>query len=409
MSQQVNLNSIADIFKYLSPDFIKDPFYYYRQMPPEERLLLRSPGYWVTADYTIIEEIFKDKRFKRNFWKNKVDQFGEKIKLEPCLSVMSNWMLMVNPPDHGRLRDLTAPFFSRAHIEKLRLNIEAEANRLIDVVIMRGNMDIISEFSIPFSIKFMHQILGIPEKDRKEVLAKTFLPRRLFDPPTPLSREEMDLENFNTQQLADYVAKLCVKKESNPQNDLISYLLNANNAGQLSKEECVSQIILLLVAGLDTVPHMIGNSILALHQHPHQLNELKLNPSLFPTALHELLRFAPPVHMVNSEASEDIDMCGYLLKKGDKITSLLAAGNRDPKIFQNPDTLDLSRPKKRLLSFSGGIHSCLGMHLALMLFEIGLQALLKKIPNMQLVDLHQPEWNLTYSVHGLARLRAQWH
>jgi cytochrome P450 len=243
-------------------------------------------------------------------------------------------MLMANPPDHSRLRDLAASFFSRVQIEKLRSQIEEEANQLIDDIIGRGSMDIIRDYSLPLTMGFMHQVLGIPEEERKEVFGKTLPSRRLFDPPAPLSRKEMDLENFNMQRLVDCVTGLCAKRKANPQNDLISHLLEAQNqAVLLSGQEWISQIILLLFAGMDTVPHMIGNSILTLHQHPSQLAELQSNPKIFSTALHELLRFVPPVHMTNTEATADIEISGCLVKKGKKITSLIAAGNRDPKIF----------------------------------------------------------------------------
>ena len=320
---------------------------------------------------------------------------------------MSHWILLVNPPDHTRLRDLIAPFFSRNQIDKWRSKIKETANRLIDCTLHRGSIDIINDFSLPLTMEFMYQILGIDPEEREEILSKTIPPRRLLDPPTPLSRDELNLENFNMEQLEKHVWKIYEERRNNPKEDLISFLSQAHkNDNVLTEKECISQIILLLFSGIDTVPHMIGNSILALHQHPQQLELLLSNPAIFPTALHELLRYVPPVHMINMEAAEDVTIDGQVIKQGNKIILLLAAGNRDPQIFNHPEVLDLSRQKKRLLSFSAGIHNCLGMHLGMTLFEIGLQTLLERLPIMEIKNINTPEWNLSYSFRGLKKLTA---
>lgn len=410
MSQNtIKFHPSVDVFNTLSLDFIKDPYFYYQQMPDDEVLLLRSPGCWVTKDYHTIHEILSNRVFRRNFWNNKVNQFGDRIKSEVCLSTMSHWMLMNNPPDHTRLRDLIAPFFTRGRMEALRPQAEQSANTLIDRVINRGHMDIIHEYSLPLTLEFTYQIIGVPQEDSSELLSKTRPPMRLLDPPTPVTREELDLENFYMQEMIDYVTRLCALRQAEPQDDLVTHLLDIQkNTTLITQEESVSQLILLLFAGFDTVPHLIGNSLVALQQHPEQLADLKTDPSIFSTALHELLRYAPPVHMMNMEASENIRIKDHEISKNDKVICLLAAANRDPKIFQDPEKLNLRRQKKRLLSFSAGIHNCVGMHLGLMLFEIGMKVLMKRIPELQLIDLHQLDWNPSYSFRGLKSLKSQW-
>ncbi|MEI8125392.1 MAG: cytochrome P450 [Parachlamydiaceae bacterium] len=399
--------SPTEIFNDFHLSFVENPYYHYQQLPSDPTILIRSPGCWITKNYRVISDVLSDKRFQRNFWKNKIDQHGDGIKSEPSLTTMSHWILLVNPPDHTRLRDLIAPFFSRNQIDKWRSKIKETANRLIDCTLHRGSIDIINDFSLPLTMEFMYQILGIDPEEREEILSKTIPPRRLLDPPTPLSRDELNLENFNIEQLEKHVWKIYEERRNNPKEDLISFLSQAHkNDNVLTEKECISQIILLLFSGIDTVPHMIGNSILALHQHPQQLELLLSNPAIFPTALHELLRYVPPVHMINMEAAEDVTIDGQVIKQGNKIILLLAAGNRDPQIFNHPEVLDLSRQKKRLLSFSAGIHNCLGMHLGMTLFEIGLQTLLERLPIMEIKNINTPEWNLSYSFRGLKKLTA---
>lgn len=361
--------SALDMFNDFHLPFVQNPFYYYEQLPDEEPLLLRSPGCWVTKDYNTINDILNDKRFQRNFWKNKTTQYGAQIKAEPCLAIMSDWMLLINPPDHTRIRNLVAPFFSRKQIEKLREQIARTAERLIVGFHGRTKVDLINEYSLPLSMEFLYQILGVDPEEREELLNKTFPPRRLLDPPTPLTREEFDVENFNMGQLKTHVQAIARKRRLQPKDDLISHLLQAQDPGNLlTEEECISQIILLLYSGVDTVPHLIGNSLVALHENPDQLALMKSNPNILSTARHELLRYAPPVHMINMEAADAVTIGHQTIEAGNKVILLLAAGNRDPKVFPYPETLDLTRPKKQLLSFSGGVHNCLGMHLGLALF-----------------------------------------
>ncbi len=395
----------TDIFNDFHLSFVQNPHYYYQQLPNDQPLLLRAPKCWITKDYDTINEILNDKRFRRNFWKNKIDQHGMQIKSDPCLATMSHWMLLNNPPDHTRVRNLVAPFFSRTQVEKLRIQIKITADQLLNDLNNRNSFDLINEFSLPLTMEFIYQILGIDPEERRTILSKTFPPRRLLDPPAPLTREELDLENFNMQNLREHVIKIAEIRRVHPKDDLISHLLQANNPGNLlTEEECISQIILLLFSGMDTVPHLIGNSVLTLHQNSEQLALLKSNPTIFSTALHELLRYSPPVHMTNMEAAEDIEIGNRSVEQGAKVILLLAAGNRDPKIFANPNALDLSRPKKHLLSFSSGIHNCLGMHLGLALFEIGIQTLLQKLPEIQIANINELDWNLSYTFKGLKKL-----
>lgn len=400
--------SALDMFNDFHLSFVQNPYAYYEQLPNDEPLLLRSPGCWVTKDYSTINDILNDKRFQRNFWKNKTTQYGAQIKAEPCLAIMSDWMLLINPPDHTRIRNLVAPFFSRKQIEKLREQIGLKAQRLIARFQARKKIDLISEYSLPLSMEFLYQILGIDPEEREELLNKTFPPRRLLDPPTPLTREEFNLENYNMEQLKIHVQAIARKRRLQPKDDLITHLLQAQDPGNLlSEDECISQIILLLYSGVDTVPHQIGNSLVALHQNPHQLALMQSNPNIYSTALHELLRYAPPVHMINMEAAEEVTFGNQTIESGNKVILLLAAGNRDPKVFPDPETLDLTRQKRQILSFSGGVHNCLGMHLGLALFEIGLKTVLQELPKMKILNIHEPEWNPSYSFRGLKKLMVE--
>ena len=231
---------------------------------------------------------------------------------------------------------------------------------------------------------------------------------RLLD-PVPLSRAEIDAANADNLDSAEYFRDLFALRRREPGDDLTTQLVQAEEQGnKLTNEELTANIMLLFGAGHETTVNLIGNGLLALHQHPHQLQLLKDNPSLVTNAIEELLRYDSSVQLTGRTALEDIAVGDVKVAKGESVLALLGAANRDPDVYTDPDRLDITRPNVRPLSFGGGIHFCLGAQLARIEGEIAIATLLRRLPNLRLDDPDSPDWRQTFVLRGLNRLPASW-
>ncbi len=203
---------------------------------------------------------------------------------------------------------------------------------------------------------------------------------------------------------AAYIRDMIAERRKNPQDDLISALVASEAEGdKLSEEEMVAMCILLLFAGHETTVNLIGNGTLALLRHPHQWEKLKANPSLVKSATEELLRYDSPVQMTARWVMQDTEFAGFEIKRGQQLSTMLGAANRDPARFTNPGELDITRDPNPHIAFAAGIHYCIGAPLARMEGQIAFSALARRLPNLKLVK-ENPTYRNTYVLRGLAEL-----
>jgi cytochrome P450 len=221
------------------------------------------------------------------------------------------------------------------------------------------------------------------------------------------------LERFieKMQAFTSYLGRLFDDRRADPQDDLISGLIQAEEAGdRLSEEELFSTVIILIIAGHETTVSLIGNCALALLQNPQQMEILIQDPSRTPAAIEELVRYDGPVERaLNRWATEDVEIGGHLIKRGEMVIPILGAADRDPNQFSNPELLDFSRSPNPHLAFGRGIHYCLGSPLARLEGEIAINTMLQRLPNLRLaVEPSQLEWRLVPLFHGLTSLPVAW-
>ena len=223
-------------------------------------------------------------------------------------------------------------------------------------------MELVAEFAAPLPVIVIAELLGVPAAEHEQF-------RHLSDEAVkllgdgPLAEKKRGVAGMRA--IRDYFAEIVAQRRRDPQGDLISALVAAEEAGdRLSLVELLSTLVLLLVAGNETTTKLIGNGILALLRNPHELERLRADPSLIENAVEELLRYDGPVQLTSRLAKEDRELCGRTARKGDQVVLLLAGANRDPDAFADPDRLDLGRRDVRHLAFSQGIHFCLGAQLA---------------------------------------------
>jgi cytochrome P450 len=206
-----------------------------------------------------------------------------------------------------------------------------------------------------------------------------------------------------------YFTDLFTRRRRDPADDLISALLHVEDeAGGLTHDELLANVWLLFAAGHETTRNLIGNGLLALHRHPRELERLRADRDLVPSAVTELLRYDPSVQYVSRTAYEDVPVGEVTVGRNQLVLCLLGAGNRDPAVFRDPDRLDVGRPDVRPLSFGGGIHYCLGAQLTHIEGQEAFAGFLDRLPGMVLEEIDRPSWKPNFTIHGLNTLQARW-
>lgn len=362
-------------------------------------------GFWVLTRYADCVAVLRDaKRFSADpkdlaLYEAMMQGLGDN---RPLMQMQEKWMLLLNPPDHTRLRTLVTKAFTPRVVENLRPRIQGIVDDLIDKVKNAGPMDIIADLSYPLPVIVIAGMLGVPAEDRDKFKAWTTDLARTLDPI--VSPEVLDAGDAATVAFAEYFKALVEKRRKDPQEDLLSALIAAEEQGdRLSEDELIATAVLLLGAGHETTMNLIGNGLLALFRHPDQMAQLKSAPSLIQSAIEECLRFDGPVQMTARTALEDLEIGGTKIEKGQQAVIVLAAANRDPAQFADPDRFDITRKENPHIAFSHGIHYCLGAPLARVEAQIAVNTLLQRLPNLRLAT-EELEWREMVTLRGLKTL-----
>jgi cytochrome P450 len=299
-------------------------------------------------------------------------------------------MLSVDPPDHTRLRRLVSATFSPRRVEGLRPRVQSIVDDLLDDIAghaPRSRVDLVAAFAFPLPFAVICELLGVPEPER------VALGRGLTALLVPISTPA---EYARAKEASDAVVAmlgaLVDAKQNAPGGDLVSGLISARDGDErLDDQELLSTIFQLIVAGHDTTTSLIGNSVVALLRNPDQLARLRADPTKIAAAVEEFLRYDAPVpHATFRYAVEPVTIGEVTIPAGAQVVINLAAANRDPGRYANPDLLDIDRAESRHLGFGHGIHHCLGAVLARMEGQLALGSLLRRFPELRLAgdDLH---------------------
>ena len=407
---QIGTEANEPLFNPLSPDFIRDPYPHYDRLRTIEPIHVTPFGQFVTSRHADVSLVMRDKRFGKDFVERSKRRYSPAIMDEPVFRSMSHWMLQSDPPDHTRLRGLVVKAFTARRVEDMRPRIQAIVDQAIDAVIERGHMDLIEDFAFRLPVTIICDMLGIPEDNRELFYKGSRDGGRILD-PVPSTPKEIEAGNTANMMAAMYFHQLFELRRKQPGGDLITQLLQAEEDGQkLTNEELTANIILLFGAGHETTVNLIGNGLLALHRNPDQLALLKASPGLITNAIEEFLRYDSSVQLTGRVALEDIEeLGGKRISKGEAVLCLLGSANHDIAVYpDHPERLDITRPNVKPLSFGGGIHFCLGAQLARIEAEIAIATLLRRIPDLRLDDVENPEWRPTFVLRGLKRLPASW-
>jgi cytochrome P450 len=241
-------------------------------------------------------------------------------------------------------------------------------------------------------------MLGVPAEDREALKVWSADAARLLDPL--LDPPVFDAADAGIRGFTSYFRELVAERRRRPRDDLLSALIEAEDQGQrLTDDELLTNAIFLFAAGHETTQNLIGNAVLALLRHPDQRERLVADPELIKGAVEEFLRFEPPVQVTGRTAQETIELDSVTIERGERVVLLLAAANRDPEQFADPDRLDVTRPDVRPLSFGGGIHFCLGAALARVEGQVALGSLVSRFPHLDGAP-DQVEWRDNFTLRG---------
>ncbi|SFQ64714.1 Cytochrome P450 [Amycolatopsis arida] len=357
-----------------------DPYPYFRRLR-ELAPIYRSPrGHWLISRHRDVAAVFRDSRFGHG----SDEVLGQNNFRRPVRGRAKPFILL-DPPEHTRLRSLVNKAFTPRIVERLTPRIQRIVDDLLDQVMQHDEVDLIDGFAYALPVMVISELLGVPAEDMNAVKELSHVVARGVDPDFEHSPEEMKRRGQAFAQFDEYFRGLLRQRREHPRDDLLSGLVAVRERGStLTEAEMLTTCILLYVAGHETTMDLIGNGVLALLRNPEQLRRLHDDPALVASAVEEFLRYDPPTQLTRRTALTDLELDGHAIARGEQVVLMRGAANRDPEVFDRPDELDISRRDNRHLAFDGGIHFCLGAPLARLEGQIAFGALVRRAPNMRL-------------------------
>ena len=394
------------------PDMLADPHPVYARLRAEDPVHWHEKfGAWILTRYDDVDTALREPRLSSTLTDiiRAPQDAAARRDMQALYTFVANSMVFADPPHHTRLRALTAKAFTARAVEALRPRVEALAGELLDAKQNAGGMDAVWDFAFPFPITVMLALLGISAEDgvRIKRWCDGFLVPfgRAPDALSPAERREA---GESGAALRAYVGDLVESARKNPSDGLVSALVRAADGGdRLNADELFATIILLLIAGHENMTALLGCAVLEFARHPDQWKKLGEEPALIEGAVEELLRYLSPNQFIRRRALDDVPLGGKTIRKGDLVFLILAAANRDPVRFPDPDRLDIARPHARNVALGHGFHFCLGGALAKMETEIALASLRKHVPVLTL-GTERPEYADNHNVRSLKGLKLVW-
>jgi len=380
------------------PGFVQNPYPFYAAARAEGPLH-HWEDYGMMAAFTheAVSTLLRDRRFGREVPPELARPVPEHLR--PFYAIDDHSMLELEPPRHTRLRGLVLRAFTSRRIKALEPDIAALSHDLIDKL-PSGELDLLPAFAAPLPVIIIARLLGVPEDMAPQLLRWSNDMVAMYQ-----ARRDRAVEDAAARAAADFAAYLSdyiAARRRDPRDDLITELIAAEEDGErLSTEEMIATCVLLLNAGHEATVHTIGNGVAGLLSSGLDIAPL-MTPDRIDQTVEEILRHDPPLHMFTRYAYEEVELFGHRFARGDQVALLLAAANRDPTVWPDPDRFDPSRPVRTNASFGGGLHFCIGAPLARLELRTALPILFVRCPELSLSE--PPRYGDTYHFHGLERL-----
>jgi pimeloyl-[acyl-carrier protein] synthase len=357
---------------------------------------------WVVTSYSEVVTVLRDYSANRTPAPEYLDKLGLSF-MKPFAEMMLQQMLFMDPPMHARLRSICSAAFTPSKVDRLRVMIQSTADDLIDKIIASGHMDVLSDFAIPFPAIVTARLLGVPVEDHRQlgawVIDLAEVLGNFQHHPDRVAEIVRSLEDMKS-----YVASRVAEQRIRPNDGLINSLMNAEIDGErLTDDEVIASTIITMIGGHETTTNLIASGLLTLLERPESFDLLKSHPEIAATAVEELLRYESPVQHTARIAPADMQLGGKTIKKGSRVVAVLAAANRDPDRFPDPDRLDLHRPDNRHLAFGWAAHYCFGAPLARMEGQIAFNTILRRLSGINVLP-QTLEWRENAGLRGLTAL-----
>lgn len=362
-----------------------------------------GPGAWMLTRYRDVHSVLRDPRFsverlRAPLMRDNLDRMPEFLR-QSATGMRS--MLVMDPPDHTRVRKLVNKAFTPKRVAALRGHVEAIVGELADEAQAKGTFDLIHDVAEPLPAIVIAELLGVPAEDHRQFRQWSSAMINGFGSPNAEARAT---SAEAARQVFDYLADVIAARRRTPREDLISAMIAAQEERDaLTDAELLATGNLLLLAGHETTTNLIGNGTLALLREPDQWNRLCEEPALLPTAIEELLRYDGPVQATVRVALEDVAIDDQVIPEGSLVLVNIGSANHDPETFEDPDQLDLARAPNPHLAFGFGTHFCLGAPLARLEARLAFDALTKRFPRLSLVD-DRPVYRTNPVLRGLTSL-----
>ncbi|MCX4907576.1 cytochrome P450 [Streptomyces sp. NBC_00878] len=386
--------------------FLADPYPAYADLRARGRVHYYEPtNQWLVPRHADVSALLRDRRLGRTYQHRFThEDFGRTAppaEQEPFHVLNDHGMLDLEPPDHTRIRRLVSKAFTPRTVERLRPYVDRLASELVGELVAAGGGDLLTVVAEPLPVAVIAEMLGIPESERAQLRPWSADICGMYE--LSPSEETAGKAVRASVEFTEFLRELIAVRRKEPGDDLVSGLIAAYDEGdRLSEQEMISTCVLLLNAGHEATVNATVNGWWALFRNPGQLAALRADRGLVGTAVEELMRYDTPLQLFERWVLDEIEVDGTVIPRGSEVALLFGSANHDPAVFAEPEALDLSRPENPHISFSAGIHYCIGAPLARIELAASMGALLDQAPSLRLAA--EPERKPNFVIRGLEGL-----
>lgn len=397
----------ADLaFDPWDPAFVADPYPAYAELRARGRVIRYEPtDQWLVPHHADVSALLRDRRlgrtYRHRFTHEEFGRTAPPAEHEPFHVLNDHGMLDLEPPDHTRIRRLVSKAFTPRTVERLRPYVHRLADDLVAGLVEAGGGDLLADVAEPLPVAVIAEMLGVPEADRAYLRPWSAAICGMYE--LNPSEDTAASAVRASREFSAYLSELIAVRRERPGDDLISGLIAAHDEGdRLSEQEMISTAVLLLNAGHEATVNATVNGWWALFRNPGQLAALRADHSLIPSAIEELMRYDTPLQLFERWVLDDVEIAGTTIPRGSEIAMLFGSANHDPAVFAHPARLDLTRRDNPHISFSAGIHYCIGAPLARIELAASMTALLERAPALTLAQ--EPRRKPNFVIRGLEGL-----